>query len=323
MNDKIVISSLTFDQLQSICGNHDENLRSIEELLAVKVVVVSETLIITGTKEQCNLANKVFLALIECCEKNQFFTLREVVYLCQLALAGKSVNIAKLFEMPIIANHFGKHIFPKTNNQKTLLEAMTNNDIVFAIGPAGTGKTFLAVAYAIACLKRNSVSKIILTRPAVEAGENLGFLPGDLKEKVDPYLQPLYDAIINIVGKEKAEKYLTSGIIEVIPLAFMRGRTLENAFIILDEAQNTTKTQMKMFLTRLGFNSKMVINGDITQIDLPKNIKSGLIDSVDVIKKINEIKIVHLSSIDVVRNPLVQKIIEAYQEKENDKDSNN
>ena len=210
-------------------------------------------------------------------------------------------------------NHDGKAIFPKSIGQLRYINSIKHNDIVFGIGPAGSGKTYLAVIYAVWQLKNHKIKKIILTRPAVEAGENLGFLPGDLKEKIDPYLRPLYDALYEMLGKENTEKYIEKGIIEIAPLAYMRGRTLEDAFIILDEAQNTTTMQMKMFLTRLGFNSKMVITGDITQIDLRNNVKSGLEQVKNILQDIEEIKFVTMTTSDVCRHPLVQKIIDAYE----------
>ena len=203
-------------------------------------------------------------------------------------------------------------IYPKTIGQKEYYFALKNNDVVFGIGPAGTGKTYLAVVFAVDALKNNIVKKIILTRPAVEAGENLGFLPGDLKEKVDPYLRPLYDALHDMLGVEQTERYIEKGVIEIAPLAYMRGRTLEDAYVILDEAQNTTDNQMKMFLTRLGFNSKMIITGDITQIDLPRGMESGLVKALKILNGVKGVSFIHLSAMDVVRHPVVQRIIERY-----------
>lgn len=207
----------------------------------------------------------------------------------------------------------GKLIYPKTLGQKEYYYALKNNDVVFGIGPAGTGKTYLAVIFAVQALKNNEVQKIVLTRPAVEAGENLGFLPGDLKEKVDPYLRPLYDALYDMLGQEQTERLIDKGTIEIAPLAYMRGRTLEDAYVILDEAQNTTDAQMKMFLTRLGFNSKMIITGDITQIDLPRGTMSGLRRALHILKNVSGIRFIYLSALDVVRHPVVQRIIERYE----------
>lgn len=206
-------------------------------------------------------------------------------------------------------------IYPKTLGQKDYYFALKNNDVVFGIGPAGTGKTYLAVVFAVDALKNNVVKKIVLTRPAVEAGENLGFLPGDLKEKVDPYLRPLYDALHDMLGVEQTERLIEKGVIEIAPLAYMRGRTLEDAYVILDEAQNTTDNQMKMFLTRLGFNSKMIITGDVTQIDLPRGVESGLIKALRILKGVKGISFVELTALDVVRHPVVQRIIERYEGK--------
>ena len=311
MEEKI-FQGLSYEYLQNLCGSHDEFLKTIADKIQVKVGIQEDSLFIQGPPSNIKQAEAVIQALIECLKIEQYFGIREIVYLCQLAASDQTVSITGLYEKAIIVSQNGKVVYPKTNNQKALFSAMCNYDVVFAIGPAGTGKTYLAVAYALSLLKKNEIEKIILTRPAVEAGENLGFLPGDLKEKIDPYLRPLYDALYDILGAEKVTRYLQQGVIEVAPLAFMRGRTLEKAFVILDEAQNTSITQMKMFLTRLGFNSKMVVTGDITQIDLPKSQISGLIHSSKILAPIKEIKIVELTSLDVVRSPLVQKIIEAY-----------
>ena len=309
---EIIIDDLSYEYLQNLCGVEDEYLKLLADKLPVEFSVNDNSLVISGEEAEVNKAGKVINALRVCLEREQYFSAREVVYLCQLAQAGQEVGIEQLYEKEIVITHLGKTIYPKTNNQKALYDAMRNYDVVFAIGPAGTGKTYLAVAYALSLFKNKKVDKIILTRPAVEAGENLGFLPGDLKEKIDPYLRPLYDALHDILGVEKVSKYIEQGVIEVAPLAFMRGRTLERAFVILDEAQNTSITQMKMFLTRLGFNSRMVITGDITQIDLPRSQTSGLIHSLEVLSTVKEIKTIRLLSIDVVRSPLVQKIIDAY-----------
>ena len=316
---EIVIENLSYEHLQNICGVADENLKLIKASFKVDIALTKDGLIISGEDDECEKTGKVIFALLECENKQQYFSAREIVYLCKLAKAGSVVSISGLYDREIITSRNGKTVYPKTNNQRKLLEAMAESDIVFAIGPAGTGKTYLAVAYALSLFKKEEINKIILTRPAVEAGENLGFLPGDLKEKIDPYLRPLYDALHDILGADKVNRYLEQGIIEVAPLAFMRGRTLEKAFVILDEAQNTTTTQMKMFLTRLGFNSKMVVTGDITQIDLPKAQPSGLIHSLEILQEIPEIKVVRLTSIDVIRSPLVQKIIDAYEKSEEKK----
>ena len=237
---------------------------------------------------------------------------RDVIYAQKLVEKDKLDQLSELYHIKIARTYNGKLIYPKTLGQKSYYYALKNNDVVFGIGPAGTGKTYLAVVFAVAALKNNEVKKIILTRPAVEAGENLGFLPGDLKEKVDPYLRPLYDALYDMLGVEQTEKLMEKGVIEIAPLAYMRGRTLDNAFVVLDEAQNTTDNQMKMFLTRLGFRSKMIVTGDISQIDLPRNTTSGLIRALDILEGVKGISFIHLSAMDVVRHPVVQRIIERY-----------
>ncbi|MBQ9986914.1 MAG: PhoH family protein, partial [Erysipelotrichales bacterium] len=226
-------------------------------------------------------------------------------------------RVDRIYESALAKNIAGKLIYPKTYGQKQYVSALMNHDIVFGVGPAGTGKTYLAVVYAVSLLKKNEIRRIVLTRPAVEAGESLGFLPGDLKEKVDPYLRPLYDALYEMLGEETTTKMIEKGTIEIAPLAYMRGRTLNGAFIILDEAQNTTKSQMKMFLTRLGFNSKMVITGDISQIDLPSGKQSGLVEAIKILNDIDDIKVCRFTTEDVVRHPLVSKIIRAYERNEN------
>ena len=252
------------------------------------------------------------MALYELAKKNQPVTELDVTYACRLVLKSEEIHFDDFESYMIGRTLTGKAIAPKTKGQYSFVKAVEDNAIVFAIGPAGTGKTYLAVIRAVSAMKKGEVKRIVLTRPAVEAGESLGFLPGDLKEKVDPYLTPLYDALHDMLGVEQTEKLIEKGTIEIAPLAYMRGRTLDDSFVILDEAQNTTPAQMKMFLTRLGFNSKMVITGDNTQIDLKTGTKSGLDDAANILKDIEGIKIIHLTSDDVVRNPLVQKIIERY-----------
>ena len=237
------------------------------------------------------------------------------MYTLKLSETHNLKAIDELYQIKIARTMSGKLIYPKTLGQKEYYYALKNNDVVFGIGPAGTGKTYLAVVFAVDALKNNLVKKIVLTRPAVEAGENLGFLPGDLKEKVDPYLRPLYDALHDMLGVEQTERLIEKGVIEIAPLAYMRGRTLEDAYVILDEAQNTTDNQMKMFLTRLGFNSKMIITGDVTQIDLPRGVESGLVRAMDILNNVKGISFIHLTAIDVVRHPVVQRIIERYEGK--------
>ncbi len=233
----------------------------------------------------------------------------------KLVKEDKLNRIDELYNVKITKTASGKMIYPKTLGQKEYYYALKNNDVVFGIGPAGTGKTYLAVVFAVDALKNNLVKKIVLTRPAVEAGENLGFLPGDLKEEVDPYLRPLYDALHDMLGVEQTERLIEKGVIEIAPLAYMRGRTLEDAYVILDEAQNTTDNQMKMFLTRLGFNSKMIITGDVTQIDLPRGVESGLVRAMDILNNVKGISFIHLTGTDVVCHPVVQRIIERYEGK--------
>ena len=237
----------------------------------------------------------------------------DVVTAITMVRNGELDKFIALYEEEIIKDSYGKPIRVKTLGQKIYVDSVKNHDVTFGIGPAGTGKTFLAVTLAVTALKRGQVKRIILTRPAVEAGESLGFLPGDLKEKVDPYLRPVYDALYQILGKDQTTRMMEREIIEIAPLAYMRGRTLDDAFVILDEAQNTTIMQMKMFLTRLGFNSKMIVNGDTSQIDLPRNVKSGLIDAQEKLKNISQIDFVHFSAKDVVRHPVVAEIIRAYE----------
>ena len=251
--------------------------------------------------------------LLEKAENGKNISEQDVIYIYRLVTRNEDINLEDMNQHVVGRTLAGKAIMPKTKGQLAFVKAMQEKPIVFAIGPAGTGKTYLAVIQAVTALKKGDVKRIVLTRPAVEAGENLGFLPGDLKEKVDPYLTPLYDALRVCLGNEKTEVLIEKGTIEIAPLAYMRGRTLDDCYVILDEAQNTTTSQMKMFLTRLGFNSKMIITGDITQIDLEHKIKSGLEEASAILKGIDDIAILHLSSDDVVRHPLVQKIIERYE----------
>lgn len=261
----------------------------------------------------------VVLILTELAKKNVSFGERDVISIANTIDTYGFDEILNLYtnKLTIVNTYEGKAIYPKTINQLTYINALKEYDLVFSIGPAGTGKTYLAVLYAISLLKSGRIKKIVLTRPAVEAGEKLGFLPGDLKEKVDPYLIPIYDALYEGLGKETTEKLIEKGNIEIAPLAYMRGRTLDNSFVILDEAQNTTRQQMKMFLTRLGFNSKMVITGDITQIDLPNRLASGLVEAIELLNELGSVKIVSFNKHDVMRHPIVQKIIEKYEGFEN------
>jgi phosphate starvation-inducible protein PhoH and related proteins len=296
----------------NLFGNSDSNLKVIEQELAVTLITRGETVIVSGTPEKVELACKVLEKLVAIIRKGINISARDVVYAIQLANKGTLEYFTEIYEEEITKNAKGKSIRVKTIGQRYYINAIKQHDLVFGIGPAGTGKTYLAVVMAVNALKNGHVKRIILTRPAVEAGESLGFLPGDLKEKVDPYLRPLYDALHDILGAEHTQRLMERGTIEVAPLAYMRGRTLDDAFVILDEAQNTTNAQMKMFLTRLGFGSKMVITGDKTQIDLPKGAKSGLIVAAEVLDHVRGISFVYLEQSDVVRHPLVGKIIAAY-----------
>lgn len=276
MTEQVKLEEYSIAQLNNFCGNHDENFKMIEETLKVEISLRGDELSLTGeNNDNFKKAKKVIAALLGLISKGINITRRDVVYALKLAREDKLSRINELYNVRITKTASGKMIYPKTLGQKEYYYALKNNDVVFGIGPAGTGKTYLAVVFAVDALKNNIVKKIVLTRPAVEAGENLGFLPGDLKEKVDPYLRPLYDALHDMLGLEQTERLIEKGVIEIAPLAYMRGRTLEDAYVILDEAQNTTNNQMKMFLTRLGFNSKMIITGDITQIDLPRGVESG------------------------------------------------
>lgn len=307
---------LNSEQASKLLGPQDENLTVLSSCFDKTIVFRNQDFIVDQCDElTLNQVHEVVQALIDLVKQGQDVTSRDVLYAYKLVVKREPMTLAELSHKVIGKTVDGKRIAPKTVGQHGFVEAMEHYDIVFAIGPAGTGKTYLAVVEAVAMLKKGTVKKIVLTRPAVEAGESLGFLPGDLKEKVDPYLTPLYDALHAMLGVEQTNKYIEKGIIEIAPLAYMRGRTLDDAFVILDEAQNTTVSQMKMFLTRLGFDSRMVITGDVTQIDLNKGQKSGLVDSAALLTDVPEIKILHLTSEDVVRHPLVQKIIDCYAKK--------
>jgi len=313
----LIIENLDDVMAMELIGFQDKNLKLMEELFGCSIVYRDSSFIMMEADDQQKaVLEKLIGALIHCLEKKIRISQRDIIYAYRRIMQGKEVHLDTLMMRVIGKTISGKPIAPKTMGQMEFVKAMEKKDIVFAIGPAGTGKTYLAVVYAVELLKKGIIKKIVLTRPAVEAGENLGFLPGDLKEKVDPYLIPLYDALYELLSKETCEKYMEKGTIEIAPLAYMRGRTLEDAFVILDEAQNTTPMQMKMFLTRLGFNSKMVITGDITQVDLIRGKRSGLLDVQKILSGIQEIAFCLLSSDDVIRHPLVQKIIERYEEME-------
>ena len=316
MTEQVKLEEYSVAQLNNICGNHDENFKLIEDALKVEISLRGDELSLTGKdSESFEEAKKVIFALLKLVSKGINISRRDVIYALKLVKEDKLNRIDELYNVKITKTASGKMIYPKTLGQKEYYYALKNNDVVFGIGPAGTGKTYLAVVFAVDALKNNLVKKIVLTRPAVEAGENLGFLPGDLKEKVDPYLRPLYDALHDMLGVEQTERLIEKGVIEIAPLAYMRGRTLEDAYVILDEAQNTTDNQMKMFLTRLGFNSKMIITGDVTQIDLPRGVESGLVRAMDILNNVKGISFIHLTAMDVVRHPVVQRIIERYEGK--------
>jgi len=300
------------ENIISVFGSFDENLRLIEDELGVKITDRNSELNISGDEENVFYAERAINGLLTLAAKGEAIDVRSVRYIIGLVKEGHEDKISEITRDIVCISAKGKPVKAKTLGQKKYVDAIMNNTVTLSIGPAGTGKTYLAVAAAVAAFRGKSVNRIILTRPAVEAGERLGFLPGDLQSKVDPYLRPLYDALFELMGHETYNKYLERGNIEVAPLAYMRGRTLDDSFIILDEAQNTSREQMKMFLTRLGFGSKIVITGDITQIDLPPDKTSGLRDAMRVLEGVPDIAICNLTSADVVRHELVSKIIEAY-----------
>ncbi len=300
----------------ALIGNSDANLKVIELELDVSIITRGETVYVSGNPEKVEMVGEILDALLYVIRKGIHINQRDVSYAVKMAKKGTLNYFKDLYEEEIAKNAKGKSIRVKTIGQRYYISAIKKSDLVFGIGPAGTGKTYLAVVMAVQALKSGAVKRIILTRPAVEAGESLGFLPGDLKEKVDPYLRPLYDALHDVLGVEQTVRMMERGIIEIAPLAYMRGRTLDEAFVILDEAQNTTTAQMKMFLTRLGFSSKMVITGDKTQIDLPKGVTSGLVIAEEILHDVPGIRMIYLEHSDVVRHPLVSKIIQAYENKE-------
>ena len=301
------------DDLSCLFGSFDENIRRIEDSLCVSIVNRGSELKVTGDEEAADKAVRTLEGLLKLTAKGDAIDEQRVRYLIALVNEGKDDQVGKMADDVVCITAKGKPIKAKTVGQQKYMQAIQKNTITLGVGPAGTGKTYLAVAAAVAAFRERTVNRIILTRPAVEAGERLGFLPGDLQNKVDPYLRPLYDALYDMLGPENFQKYQERGAIEVAPLAYMRGRTLDDSFIILDEAQNTTKEQMKMFLTRLGFGSKIVITGDVTQIDLPDDKVSGLKDAIRVLEGVKDIAICKLTSADVVRHALVQEIINAYE----------
>ena len=321
MKKVIKLDTYTIDEVKRFIGNKDENIQLLEEAFHTQIIVRGDELVLDDEEQTLDKMEAVFTTLLKLVKQGKTISKRDIMYTLKLAETNHLKVIDELYQIKIARTMSGKLIYPKTLGQKEYYYALKHNDVVFGIGPAGTGKTYLAVVFAVQALKNNEVKKIILTRPAVEAGENLGFLPGDLKEKVDPYLRPLYDALYDMLGQEQTERLIEKGTIEIAPLAYMRGRTLEDAYVILDEAQNTTDAQMKMFLTRLGFNSKMIVTGDVTQIDLPKGIMSGLKRALHILKDVQGIRFVYLSAMDVVVILIVQKIIERYESDESYKES--
>lgn len=301
----------------AVFGQFDENLILIEKTLRVSIILRNDKIKVGGTPKQVDTAITVLNQLFQVAKKNEEIDAQRVKYILDSLDKYQEEQLNELSQEAVILTHLGKPIKCKTVGQSEYIKKIKKNTVVFGIGPAGTGKTYLAMAMAVNAFRKNEVSKIVLTRPAIEAGEKLGFLPGDLQSKVDPYLRPLYDALFEIMGPENFEKNMEKGLIEVAPLAYMRGRTLNNAFIVLDEAQNTTSPQMKMFLTRIGFNSKVVVTGDLTQVDLPSEKMSGLKVAMKILEGVEGIGFSYLSKNDVVRHPIVQRIVEAYDAFEN------
>ncbi len=318
-----IINIDRMEDIISLFGSFDENIKKIEQKYSVKITSHGSYVRIKGDPDDVQKAVRATNSLLTLISKGEVITDQNIDYVFSLVSDGDEHQISRLTDSDCVCvTSKGKPVKPKTLGQKRYLEAIKNNTITIGVGPAGTGKTYLAVAMAVKAFRAKEINRIILTRPAVEAGESLGFLPGDLQSKVDPYLRPLYDALFEMLGAENFQRCQERGDIEVAPLAYMRGRTLDDSFIILDEAQNTTCEQMKMFLTRLGFNSKAVVTGDVTQIDLPKGKKSGLKDAVSVLKKVDDIEIIRLSGKDVVRHKLVQAIINAYEKSDEQRNRN-
>ncbi|MCI5945798.1 MAG: PhoH family protein [Oscillospiraceae bacterium] len=308
-----IIQVSSVDEISALFGSFDENINFIQRQYGVAVLSRGTDIRISGEEDGVRRAESAVKTMLDLIKKGETINEQSIRYVSSLVDEGESEQAVKLADGGICVTSGGKVVKAKTLGQKNYVKAIEKNTIVMGVGPAGTGKTYLAVAMAVKAFKAHEVNKIILTRPAVEAGEKLGFLPGDLQNKVDPYLRPLYDALFDMFGADTFAKHMEKGTIEVAPLAYMRGRTLDDSFIILDEAQNTTREQIKMFLTRLGFNSKMVITGDITQIDLPDSNKSGLIDAMRILKNVDDIAVMHFTEKDVVRHKLVQDIIKAYE----------
>ena len=302
--------------MSNVFGKFDENIQALERKCGVTIVNREDAVVLTGTSEDTQRAEEVLRKLVEVAKSGEVVSLQHVNYLSSLSDEEAREDVRQLLSDVVCFTKQGKPIRPKTLGQKRYVDQIRKHTLTFGVGPAGTGKTFLAMAMAVQAFKQDEINRIILTRPAIEAGEKLGFLPGDLQSKIDPYLRPLYDALYEMMGPESVAKNLERGVIEVAPLAYMRGRTLDNSFIVLDEAQNTTQAQMKMFLTRIGFHSKVVVTGDLTQIDLPQGQKSGLKQAVNILRDVEDIGICRLNNQDVVRHPLVQRIVEAYEKNE-------
>ena len=310
---KEIIEINNTEIIMGLFGNFDKNRKYIENRFDVKIKTENGNISLNGEEVNLNIVKKLIEEIIQVIKKEGNIDYQKLKYFSDMLVSENKEVIKSSLDKVIVTTANGKPIKPKTLGQKSYVNMIENNDVVFGIGPAGTGKTYLAVAMAIRAFKNNEVNRIILTRPAVEAGESLGFLPGDLQDKVDPYLRPLYDALFEIFGFETYQNLVEKGVIEVAPLAYMRGRTLDNSFVILDEAQNTTRAQLKMFLTRMGNHSRMVINGDISQIDLPGNVPSGLIEAVRILEAVPGVGVMRFSDIDVVRHDMVGRIIRAYE----------
>jgi len=313
-NTEEIITIKDYDKARNIFGQLDDNLKIIEDRLDVKVIARGTEIKVQGDEDNVFIAKRTLEEMLELQESDNAVNSRQLKYIIEQLQNDSDLSFKNLYDEVLQVNYKGREIKAKTLGQKIYIDAMKRSDIVFGIGPAGTGKTYLAVVMAVKNLLNNNVNRIVLTRPAIEAGENLGFLPGDMQEKVDPYLRPLYDSLFDVLGPEKVNSYMEKDIIEVAPLAYMRGRTLDDSFIILDEAQNTTSEQMKMMLTRIGFNSRAVITGDVTQVDLPYSKKSGLGEVEKILAGIKGIEFIYLDETDVVRHNLVRKIISAYEE---------
>lgn len=317
---EFIIENLDFEPM--LLGAQNRYVTILEEGMEVSINAFGTKVKVTGSQENVNKVISILQKLMGLIQGGITLNSSDVVSAMNMAKNGTLDYFGELYNQVLIKDFKGKPVRVKNFGQRQYVQSVKHNDITFGIGPAGTGKTYLAVVMAIAALKHGDVEKIILTRPAVEAGESLGFLPGDLKEKVDPYLRPIYDALHSILGREHTARLMERGVIEIAPLAYMRGRTLDSAFVILDEAQNTTTAQMKMFLTRLGFGSKMIVNGDISQIDLPKHASSGLVQARKILADVEKIRFVMFDSKDVVRHPVVARIIDAYEEYRNKQDNN-